>query len=106
MSNQAAENPPVSAPPQVTTSPPPPRRSIGQRVSLVLQLVLSIAVACGVFVYIMWSGTKAPSPDDSKRPTPTEEVVQLAGPQTIRVRSGTPLDRKLQIASVSSALLS
>jgi hypothetical protein len=72
----------------------------------VLQLVLSIAVASGVFVYILWSGTKAPSADDSKRPTPSEEVVQLAGPQTIRVRSGTPLDRKLQIAAVSSALLS
>ena len=73
---------------------------------MVIQLILALAVAGGVFVYILWSGAKTPSPDDSKRPTPTEEVVQLAGPQTIRVRAGTPLDQKLQIASVNSTLLS
>jgi hypothetical protein len=73
---------------------------------MMLQLVLALALAAGVFAFILWSGMRAPSADDNQRPTPTEEVVQLAGPQTIRVRSGTPLDRKLQIGSVTSAMLS
>jgi multidrug efflux pump subunit AcrA (membrane-fusion protein) len=67
-------------------------------------MVLSLAVAGSVFAILWWSGTKASS-DDQVRPTPTDEVVQLAGPRSIRVRPGTPLDDKLQIVEVASAWL-
>jgi hypothetical protein len=68
-------------------------------------LVLSLAVAGGVLVYLLFSGSKGPSRDEEKRPSPPEDVVQIAGPQTIKVRSGTPLDAKLTVASVETASL-
>ena len=52
-----------------------------ERLSLALQLVLSLAVAGGALVYLMWSGSKAPSPEYGKRPPPPEEVVQIVGPR-------------------------
>jgi hypothetical protein len=97
---------PVSAPNRVhPPSPKAPPRSLGERVSLLIQLVLSLAVVGGVFAYLWWSGAKATSPDEDKRPTPPEEVVQVAGPRAIRVRPGTPLDGKLQVAAVEAAWL-
>ena len=97
---------PVSAPNRVhPSSPKAPRRSLWERVSLVIQLVLSLAIVGGVFAYLWWSGINTPSPDEDKRPTPKEEVVQLAGPRAIRVRPGTPLDAKLQVAVVETAWL-
>jgi hypothetical protein len=68
-------------------------------------LGLSLAVVVGVFAYLWWSGSKTPSPNDDKRPTPTDEVVQVVDSRTIRVRAGTPLDGKLQIAAVEAAWL-
>jgi hypothetical protein len=59
----------------------------------------------GVFVYLLWSSTKTPSADADKRPSRPEEVVQVTGPRTLRVRSGTPLDAKLQIVTVEEASL-
>src|SRR5262249_11895045 len=64
-----------------------------------------VAVAGGVFTYLLWSWARPPSPEESKRPTPKEEVVQVAGPRTIKVRSGTPLDGKLQVETIHPAWL-
>jgi hypothetical protein len=88
--------------------PPPPKlapRSLRERASLAIQLILSLAVVGGVFAYLWWSGKQAPSPDEEKRPSRNEEVVQVVGPRTIRVRPGTPLDGKLQVVAVETAWL-
>jgi hypothetical protein len=74
-------------------------------VSLVVQLVLSLAAVAGVFAYLLWSGTRTPSAEEEKRPTRPEEVVQTVGPRLIRVRPGTPVEKKLQVARVEAAWL-
>jgi len=105
MTNHPAEHRPVPDSDRPHLVRRRPARSTWQRISVVVQLVLSLAVAGGAFAFILWSGMRAPSADDIKRPTPAEEVVQLAGPQTIRVRAGTPLDGKLQILTVDTTWL-
>jgi hypothetical protein len=72
---------------------------------LAIQLAVSLAVVAGAFAYLYWSGTRPPSAEDEKRPTRPEEVVQIVGPQLIRVRPGTPVDKRLQIAAVEAAWL-
>lgn len=84
---------------------PPQKMSKGERVSLAIQVVLSLGVACGVLAYLIWFGQKAPSPDEEKRPTPPEEVVAVTGPLSLRVRPGTPLAGKLQVALVQATPL-
>jgi multidrug efflux pump subunit AcrA (membrane-fusion protein) len=70
-----------------------------------VQLVLSLLGAGAVFAYLTWSGSHSPSADDSKRPTPPEEFVQPVGSRQIRVKPGTPLDKKLQLETVEYAQL-
>ncbi len=70
------------------------------RVGLAVQIVLSVAAAGGVLAYLYWGDSAGPSAQEEKRPTRPEEVVQVAGPRSIRVRSGTPLDDKLEVATV------
>jgi multidrug efflux pump subunit AcrA (membrane-fusion protein) len=94
---------PPSTPNRSLHSTPPQSR--WQRVSLVVQLLLSLAVAGGTLTFLIWSGWKAPSPDQEPGPARPEEVVTVAGPRVIRVRSGTPLDAKLQVVTVESAWL-
>src|SRR5690242_16547355 len=81
------------------------RSTTWDRISFVVQLILTLGIAGGVLAYLLWSGTSSPSQEDEKRPTRPEEVVQVAGPLSIRVRPGTPLDSKLQVASVEAAWL-
>jgi membrane fusion protein, heavy metal efflux system len=103
MTNNPAENPPVS-----TTQPllaKIPQRTLWDRVSLGIQIVLSLAIAVGILAYLMWPATNAPSQNDEKRPRASEEVVQVVGPRLIRVRPGTPLDSKLHPVSVETAWL-
>src|SRR5579883_1884112 len=90
---------PGRQPPQGTQ-----RRSVWQRVSFIIQLVLSLAVAGGVLAFLIWSGSKPPG-EEGKRPPPPEELVQAAGPRSFRVRSDTPLDAKLQVGTVETAWL-
>jgi multidrug efflux pump subunit AcrA (membrane-fusion protein) len=65
-----------------------------EKLSLAIQLVLSFAVAGGIFLFILFSG-KAADEDEEQRPTRPEEVVKIVGPRTLSIRSGTPLDGKL-----------
>lgn len=106
MTNAPNNNPPVPpAGPSNATSSRTLRATFKERLSLIIQLALSLLVVGGVFVYLLWSSTKTPSADADKRPSRPEEVVQVTGPRTLRVRSGTPLDAKLQIVTVEEASL-
>jgi membrane fusion protein, heavy metal efflux system len=79
--------------------------SVWDRFSLALQLFLSLGVALGALAYLLTASTNAPTPEEMKRPAKPEPVVQIAGPHTIRVRPGTPLDEKLEVAKVESVWL-
>lgn len=74
-----------------TPAPPASRR---EKIALAVQLILSFAVAGGVFLLLLFAGGKNDD-GDGKRPKPPEEVVQIAGPRTLFIKSGTPLDKKL-----------
>jgi multidrug efflux pump subunit AcrA (membrane-fusion protein) len=71
-----------------------PPSTMGERISLIIQLTLSFAVAGGVFLFLLWSGGRG-GDDADKRPARPEEVVQIVGPRTLSIKSGTPLDGKL-----------
>jgi hypothetical protein len=79
--------------------------SAWDRISLAVQLLLSLGVALGALAYLLLAGSKNPAPDDDKRPTPSEPLVQLVGPKQIRVKAGTPLAEKLQITTVEAGWL-
>lgn len=106
MTNNRTENQAAPAPDPVH---PLPRHtqdhSKWHRASVVMQVMVSLALAGGVLAYLLWSGTRDLSPDERKRPTPPEEIVQITGARTIRVRPDTPLSAKLQVATVESAPL-
>src|SRR5947208_1718804 len=75
----------------------PLRETPGSRwdkISLTIQLALSFVIAGGVLLFLLFYGGKADD-DEDKRPTPPEEVVKVAGPRTLFIKSGTPLDQKL-----------
>jgi hypothetical protein len=106
MINSRTENQAGTLPDSVHPSPPQsPVRSKWQRASMALQLILALAVVAGVFAYLQWSGSKNPTEEEEKRPTPPEQIIQLDGPQLIRVRPATSLDSKLQVATVEAAWL-
>ena len=90
MSNSPEKAP--SDPHALPRSAPAPRQSV----SMILQLGLSLVVAGGVLAFLIWSGTKAPSEDDGKRPEKAAETVQVVGPRLIAVKAGTPLDLALE----------
>jgi hypothetical protein len=104
MTSTRANNPPAPGPEPGHTPKSP--RSPWERVSLAIQLVLSLAVAGGVLAYLIWSGARPPAPKEEERPKPPDEVVRVAGPRSISVRPGTPLDDKLQVATVQARQLS
>src|SRR5690242_14247018 len=64
-----------------------------EKISLAIQLIVSFAIAGGVFAFIVLRDHHPD--DDTKRPSRPEEVVTLAGPRTLAIKSGTPLDDKL-----------
>src|ERR1051325_5246242 len=82
----------TTQPEQAPSSQPPD--SGWERLSLVIQLALSLAVVGGVFLFLLLGGGKADE-DEEKRPAPPEEVVQIVGPRTLAIKAGTPLDDKL-----------
>jgi membrane fusion protein, heavy metal efflux system len=94
--------------PELATPKQPDSR--WERISLAIQLAISFVVALGVFLYLMLAGGKADDAD-AKRPTPPEEVVQIVGPRTLFIKSGTPLDAKLdkdakvRLATLTTPLL-
>ena len=92
-------------PPRPQNSPAPKRGTFWSRVSLAIQLILSLAVAGGILAYLIFYGKKAPTADDEARPKRREEVVTISGPRSIKVRAGTPLDAKLTVATVETAWL-
>jgi hypothetical protein len=105
MTNSPA-NLPVNKADQAQTLPVKlPDRTKRERLSLAIQLALSLALVFGVFAYLQWSGSRTSSSEDEKRPTRPEETVELVGPQSIRVRPETPLHAKLQVAQVEAATL-
>jgi hypothetical protein len=103
-SHSVAPGGPAPEPPRREHSEPRPR-STWDRLSLIVQFTLSIGIAVGALVYLMWSGAHAHPEDEGKRPAPPEEVVQEAGPMLIRIKPGTPLDARLQVAVVQAAWL-
>jgi hypothetical protein len=92
--------------PSDRSQPSPPKtrlQSLWDRVSLAIQAALSLAVIGGVLAYLLWAGKNTSA--TGERPSRPEEVVQIAGPSVIRVRSGTPLDDKLRVATVRAVML-
>jgi hypothetical protein len=88
------------------SSPPKTRlRALWERVSLAVQLVLSLAIAGGVLAYLLYGGKNASSPDETKHTQRPEETVQVTGPRSIRVQSGTVLDSELHVATARAAWL-
>ncbi len=94
----------AAAPAPAPAAPPPPAHR-RPSASLIVQLVLSLAGAGAVFAYLLWSSGHSSSGEDNKRPTPPDEAVQPVGSRLIRVKPGTPLDNKLQLATVDEAQL-
>jgi hypothetical protein len=105
MTNTDTDKQHVSASDQSHPSPPTARlRALWEHVSLAVQVALSLAVVGGVLAYLL-AGKNTSSPDEEKRPSRPEEVVQMAGPNAIRVRPGTPLDDKLRVTTVRAVWL-
>jgi hypothetical protein len=75
------------------------------RFSLAIQLVLSLAVAGGVLAYLIYGGKNASSADEEKRPNQPEQAVQVSGPRSIQVESGTAMDSELHVATAKAAWL-
>jgi hypothetical protein len=94
-----------SADPARSRPPETPRNSLRGRLALAAQVALALAFVGGVAAYLLRSGTNSSSPDEEKRASRPEEVVTVAGPRTLRVRPGTPLDSKLEVATVQAAWL-
>ena len=68
-------------------------------------MALSLAVIGGVLAYLRSAGKNASSPEEDKRPNRPEDVVQIAGPRSIRIRPGTPLDDKLRVTTANAVWL-
>ena len=105
MTNQHPDPPakPVPERPCLPT-PAPHSPSKWDRLSLAIQFTLSLAVAGGTLAYLIWSEGHSSSGED-ERPQPPREVVQDVGSLSIRVQPGTPLDAKLNIATVQARWL-
>ena len=70
-----------------------------EKASLGIQLVLSFAVAGGVFLFLLWSGSRSDE-DERNRPAQPEPVITITAPRSLSIKSGTPLDQKLKEAKV------
>jgi hypothetical protein len=81
-------------PNQPENTTPKASSSRWESISLILQLALSFGIAGGVFLFLLLYGG-ASEDGDEKRPTRPEETVKIVGPRTLAIKSGTPLDTKL-----------
>jgi multidrug efflux pump subunit AcrA (membrane-fusion protein) len=68
-------------------------------------LILSLAIAAGTLAYLLYGGRNASSPDEEKHTQRPEEAVQMTGPRSIRVQSGTALDSELHFATARAVWL-
>jgi membrane fusion protein, heavy metal efflux system len=90
MMNQPEHAPGSKAPPS----------SAREKISLAIQLILSFAVAVGVFLFLLWSGDKAASEHEQRPQRPEAVVTEILKPNqppALQIRKGTPLDDKLTI---------
>ncbi len=102
MTNSRTDHP---APDKAHPSPANARRRVlWERANLAVQLLLSLAVAVGVLIYLIYGGKNA-SVEEGKRAARPEEVVQVVGPRSIRIRPGTGLDSELHVATAKAAWL-
>jgi multidrug efflux pump subunit AcrA (membrane-fusion protein) len=81
----------TSHPEAAPSREPPPSK--WERASLAIQLLLAFAISGGVFLFLLWSGGEGD--DEHQRPVRPAEVVRIAGPRTLFIEAGTPLDGKL-----------
>jgi multidrug efflux pump subunit AcrA (membrane-fusion protein) len=106
MTNAHPDTQPVSASDRSHSSPSKVRlRAFRERVSLAVQVTLSLAIAGGVLVYLIYGGKNASFLDEEKRPSRPEEVVQIAGPSAIRIQSGTAMDSELHVTTARATWL-
>ena len=82
-----------------TPTPPPSR---WERISLALQIGVSMAIALAVMAFLIWSGTQGPTKNEKNRPTPSEAIVKIVGQRSLWVRPDSKLFEKLAIAKVES----
>jgi len=67
-----------------------------------IQLILSLAIAGGVGVYLIFFSGNKPA-EEEKRPAPQEELVRVVGPRSIHVQPNTAVSAKLNVAQVQTA---
>jgi membrane fusion protein, heavy metal efflux system len=100
----SASDPSLSAQAKLSMPGSIRKRSPWNRVSIALQLFVSLGIAVGALVFLVYSGS-SPPPEEQKRPTAPEPVVRIASPKVLHVTPGTPLDARLQVAKVESTWL-
>jgi hypothetical protein len=91
-----------SAPPPPDRGHPPAKSSPRERISLAIQLTLSLGLAGAVLAYLIWQAGKPPSAGDDSRAAKPEQVVRLVEARTIEVTQDTALAKKLQVAVVQA----
>jgi membrane fusion protein, heavy metal efflux system len=93
-----------SANPQPTPPGPRVRRLLSGTWSLI-QIVLSLAIAGGVLVYLWQSSRSASGPEEAE-PTPKRaEYVKVVGSSLIQVESGSALEAKIESAVLQRSLV-
>ncbi len=80
-------------------------KSFFERYSLPIQLILLLAIACGIGIYLVGSGWRSRSAGAETRPSLPDEPVRADG-MAIQIRPHTPLDGKLSIDKVASEQIS
>jgi len=72
-----------------------------------MQLVVSVLLAGGLLVWLIWSPSRSSATNSTAQEAkPPIEVVKVIGPRLISITPGTPLEKKLGIALVSNVQVS
>src|SRR3954453_2627401 len=99
---QAPPTPPGTAPGR---EPLPHRdRPFWRRVWSAAQFILALGITSAVLLWLLFAPAEPPPPRE-KRTNVMQEAVEVVGPKLIRIRTGTPLDKKLQSITLSKTTL-
>ena len=87
-----------------STPPPTPSVSVPHsrwaRIWSAAQFVLALAITLAFLAYLLMPKSVPHSTDSAGRlPAANKEIVQVIGPSRLRIQTGSPLDRKLEIVT-------
>ena len=93
--------PQSTPPPSPTPSVPVPvPHSRWARIWSAAQFVLALAITLVFLAYLLMPKSVPHSTDSAGRlPAANKEIVQVIGPSRLRIQTGSPLDRKLEIVT-------